>query len=112
MLEKVEAYYHDITAKVNNEASYPNFIKFLSEIDEAESDEFWRTKLSETTALQFPALPHPSYQVHATSLSSHTAHISRESGSQITLPSTIRAAWAVVVGIYSGSQEDVVFGET
>jgi len=112
MLEKVEAYYLNITAKVDNTASYPNFIKFLSDIDATESDEFWKSKLSETSALQFPSLPHPSYQVHATSLSSHTALVSREAGSHITLPSTIRAAWAMVVGVYSGGQEDVVFGET
>jgi len=112
LLAKVEACYHDSNAKLNASASYSRFIKYLSTIDESESDNFWRTKLSESSALQFPTLPHPSYKVHATNLCSHISHVSRESGSQITLPSTIRAAWALVVAIYSGSPDDVVFGET
>jgi amino acid adenylation domain-containing protein/non-ribosomal peptide synthase protein (TIGR01720 family) len=113
MLEKVEACYRDLNAaRLNTAVSYATFIKYLSEIDAAESDNFWKTKLSETTAYQFPQLPHPSYQVHATGLASHVANVSREVGSNITLPSTIRAAWALVVGIYSGGSEDVVFGET
>ena len=112
MLAKVEACYHDQNAKLNAGATYPQFIKYLSGTNKVESDNFWRAKLSETTALQFPTLPHPSYQIHATTLSSHVAHVSREKGSQYTLPSTIRAAWALVIAAYSGSTDDVVFGET
>jgi len=112
MLAKVEASYHDPNVKIGVGASYPQFIRYLSGIDESESDSFWRAKLSASAASQFPPLPHPSYQVHAATLSSHAAHISRENGSQITLPSTIRAAWALVVATYSGSSDDVVFGET
>jgi len=113
MLERVEACYRE--SKPANSilgGSYPRFIKYLSEIDPSQSDHFWRSKLSEMTAVQFPALPHPAYQVHATSLSKHSAPITREAGTNITLPSVIRAAWALVVSIYSGNPEDVVFGET
>lgn len=113
MLERVEACYHDIGAvDMAIGAGYPRFIKFLTEIDASESDEFWRTRLSEPTSVHFPPLPNPTYHAHATSVSSHSAALIREAGSNITLPSVIRASWAIVLAIYSGSSEDVVFGET
>ena len=113
MLERVEKCYRDLeSVDPIIGAAYPRFIKYLSGIDAAESDDFWRTKLSESNAVQFPHLPHPAYQVHATSIASHIALISREAGSTITLPSIVRAAWALVVSVYSGSPEEVLFGET
>jgi len=112
LLEKVEACYRDLKFSLDTSAPYSSFIKYLAEIDTKDSDRFWKSKLSETMALQFPALPSPSYTVQATSITSHRAQVSREVGSHITLPSMIRAAWALVVGIYSGNMEDVVFGET
>jgi len=113
LLERVEACYHDIRAvDMAIGAGYPRFIKFLSEINASESDDFWRSRLSEPTSIHFPTLPNPTYHIHATSTSSHSASLIRETGSHITLPSVIRASWALVVAIYSGSSDDVVFGET
>ena len=112
ILQRVEACYHNSQSEYPvTGASFRTFIKYLSEINSTESENFWRSKLSETTAMQFPQLPHPAYQVRATSTLTHAAHISREAGTEITIPSTIRAAWALVVAIYSGS-DDVVLGET
>ncbi|PVH81870.1 nonribosomal peptide synthase [Cadophora sp. DSE1049] len=113
LLDRVEACYNDTSSPdVEMGRGYPRFIRYLTEVNNAAMGAFWSSKLAETTAAQFPALPHPSYQVHATSVSSHTAQVFRNSGSSITLPSAIRAAWALVVAIYSGNSEDVVFGET
>jgi amino acid adenylation domain-containing protein/non-ribosomal peptide synthase protein (TIGR01720 family) len=113
MLERVEACYCDFES-INSVigVAYPRFIKYLTEIDSAESDNFWKTKLSDTTAATFPALPNPAYQVHATSTATHKASLTRAAGTHITLPSTVRAAWALVISTYSGNAEDVVFGET
>ncbi|TVY44055.1 Nonribosomal peptide synthetase [Lachnellula occidentalis] len=112
LLERVEACYHDIRAvDMAIGAGYSRFIKFLLEINASESDDFWRSRLSEPTSIHFPTLPNPTYQVHATSSSSHSASLMRNTGSHITLPSVIRASWALVVAIYSGSPDDVVFGE-
>ncbi|TAQ85918.1 hypothetical protein B7494_g5755 [Chlorociboria aeruginascens] len=113
MLKRVEGCYHDLKSiDFVLGASYPRFIQYLSKIDGAESDTFWKSKLDDTTAVQFPVLPHPSYQVQAKSLLTHTAWISRKMGTHITLPSMLRASWAMVVAIYSGNLEDVIFGET
>ncbi|KAH8602265.1 nonribosomal peptide synthase [Bisporella sp. PMI_857] len=111
LLEKVEACYHDPSRKLDPGPIYARFIEYISNINEAESVEHWKDRLAELEASQFPILPHPSYQVQSTCHSSHTAFIVREAGSQITLPSIIRAAWAMVVSIYSGSTDDVIFGE-
>jgi len=112
ILERVEAcYYHSQSAYPVTGASFRNFIRYVSEINPTDSENFWRSRLSETTSKQFPHLPHPAYEVRATSTLTHVAHISREAGTEVTMPSTIRAAWALVVATYSGS-DDVVFGET
>jgi hypothetical protein len=111
MLQKVEACYRDLNFTPDT-TPYSQFIKYLSQINTNESDEYWRSELSETSAAQFPPLPRPAYQVTASRTSKCTSLVSRESGSHITLPSTIRAAWALVVGIYSGNMEDIIFAET
>ena len=112
ILKRVEAAYHDIEpSTMPARTSYSRFIKYLSSIDSAASDNYWLSRLSETTALQFPQLPQPAHQVSATGLLRHAVHISREAGTDITIPSMVRAAWALVIAAHSGS-DDVVFGET
>ncbi|KAH7407957.1 nonribosomal peptide synthase [Cadophora sp. MPI-SDFR-AT-0126] len=112
LLQRVEACYSDVSSPdAKTGRGFPRFIRYLTECDNAAVNAFWSTKLLETTAAQFPVLPHPAYQVQATSVSCHTAQVVRNSGSSITLPSTIRAAWALVIAVYSGVS-DVVFGET
>ena len=110
--ERVEtAYKSSDSADVATGHAYSRFIGYLSEIDSAETDRFWQSKLADTTSPQYPSLPHPAYQAQGTSTLTHVAHISKEVGAEITIASKIRAAWALVVAAYSGS-DDVVFGET
>jgi hypothetical protein len=112
LFRKVEALYNDIqSVDVASNVPYSRFIKYLSEINVTASDDFWKARLSGTTAVSFPPLPHPAYQVRATSISKYNISLSHGSRRNITLPSIIRAAWALVIGVYSGSAEDVVFGE-
>lgn len=112
MLERVEACYRTGSISSHIGAAYPRFIKYLTDIDQFESDKFWKTKLSDTTAVAFPPLPSLGYQIHATSTATHRTSLTRTAGAHITLPSIIRAAWAMVVATYSSNSEDVVFGET
>ena len=112
ILAKVKACYDSTeSAKLAASPLYPTFIRHLTEIDTKESDAFWHKRLSEATSLQFPRLPHPAYQARASGLITHTAQVTRQAGSEITPASTVRAAWALVVAAYSGS-DDVVFCET
>lgn len=111
LLNRVEACYRmGSSADLAPCASYRDFISYLSELNSAESDSFWRSRLSGAASPQFPRLPSPAYQVSASRALNRNAHISRVVGSEITIASTIRAAWALTVAIYSGS-DDVVFGE-
>jgi amino acid adenylation domain-containing protein/non-ribosomal peptide synthase protein (TIGR01720 family) len=111
LLSRVESRYTNPGTPIDDSIpSYPRFIEYLSSIDGAESDAFWQSRLAESTSPQFPQLPNPAYQVQARSLAKHTAHITKPRGMELTIPSILRAAWALVVSIYSNS-DDVVFGE-
>jgi amino acid adenylation domain-containing protein/non-ribosomal peptide synthase protein (TIGR01720 family) len=111
LLSRVEARYKSPQMPTQDSApSYPRFIEYLSGVNTAESDAFWQSRLAESNSPQFPHLPHPAYQVQATSLLTHTARVSKPLGMELTIPSLVRSAWALVVGIYSNS-DDVTFGE-
>ena len=112
ILEKVKtAYYASSLGEITPSPAYPSFIQYLAEIDTSQSDEFWKTRLADANSSQFPRLPSPSYQARASSMISQKARISRKAGSEITVASTIRVAWALTLAAYSGS-DDIVFCET
>jgi amino acid adenylation domain-containing protein/non-ribosomal peptide synthase protein (TIGR01720 family) len=112
VLKRVEMAYLGASLKFS-ENSYASFIKYLSDVDEQASDEFWRTRFVGSSPLQFPQTQNASTdRARNNKMLTHTATISRNTASMgITMPSIIRAAWSMVVAAYSGSN-DVVFGET
>ena len=112
VLKRVETAYLDSASSLPK-SSYALFIKYLSEVDEHASDEFWRKRLSGSSPLQFPQNQHvSSNRTSDNKTLTHSVSISQNTTSMgITLPSVIRAAWSMVVASYSGSN-DVVFGET
>ncbi|KAL9079438.1 MAG: hypothetical protein Q9157_001692 [Trypethelium eluteriae] len=90
---------------------YSRFISYLTNLDLDECDEFWRSNLANSSSHQFPQLPYPAYQVSGTTTLKYPARIPSGTRTDIIMSSKIRAAWALVVAAYSGS-DDVVFGET
>ncbi|KAF2200880.1 acetyl-CoA synthetase-like protein [Delitschia confertaspora ATCC 74209] len=110
LLAKVEDCYKQTSGPVTS-VPYSRFINYLSSIDQKQSDDFWINAFADITAPQFPQLPSPGYQVQASSQLIHEAKISRQRGMEITMPSMIRAAWALLLATYSGS-DDVLWGET
>ena len=110
LLERVEARYHRPGTPLAPAPHYSRFVEHLSGLDAAASDAFWTAKLSGPGATHFPQLPHPGYRVQATSQVSRTVRFARPKGVNLTTASFLRAAWALVVSIYSSS-DDVVFGE-
>ncbi|KAJ9404992.1 hypothetical protein DTO045G8_7318 [Paecilomyces variotii] len=111
LLDTVERLYnstHDSTQTVA--ANYTAFIGFLSAIDEQESDNFWRSRLESPASVQFPRLIDQSYRVEANDTLQRTSRILRPSLPDITVSSLVRAAWALTLSAFSGS-DDVVFGE-
>ena len=112
ILDKVKAAYLAPSLQtISSGPSYSTFIRYLTQIDKSQTDKFWSTQLAEMSSVQFPRLPNPAYQARASAMMSHKTQISRKVGSEITAASTIRAAWALTIAAYSGS-DDVVFCET
>ncbi|KAI4100225.1 MAG: hypothetical protein L6R37_005597 [Teloschistes peruensis] len=107
VLNKVEKAYHGIAP--TTEMSFATFIRYITSVDLTQAGEFWKSRLAETVSPQFPMLPSPAYQPHASGYFSQTVPFKRPS--QVTSATLIRAAWALTVSAYSNS-DDVVFGET
>ncbi|KAL8873714.1 MAG: hypothetical protein Q9174_000861, partial [Haloplaca sp. 1 TL-2023] len=112
VMNKVKDHYQRSTSSESTPLrSYASFIQYIKGIDTAASEDYWRSRLAETSSPQYPMLPRPTYQPQVTSVLSHDIPVNRPSGSDITFPSLIRSAWALTISAYSGS-DDVVFGET
>ncbi|KAF1969239.1 hypothetical protein BU23DRAFT_477496 [Bimuria novae-zelandiae CBS 107.79] len=111
LLNRVETYYHDDNQTSTVVVPYSRFIKRLISLDVKQSDAFWLSMFEDVTAPQFPQLPSPEYKVEASGqLRSHFL-VTHRKGTDITMPSLVRAAWALLLGTFSGS-DDVLWGET
>jgi amino acid adenylation domain-containing protein len=95
-------------------ASYASFIRYLGLRDLAASEKFWTDTLNgASSAAQFPQLP-PAITNQKASFQTESCEfkVSRSDFVvDITIPTLIRAAWAIVLAAYTGT-DDVVFGET
>nr|RBQ92261.1 hypothetical protein FVER53263_11762 [Fusarium verticillioides] len=112
LLKLVSQFYHGDTAH-EPVGEYANFIKYLADVDTEASDDFWRARFQDASLVShFPKVSSTSaVQSHHETLT-HTIHYSRNGlGMDITVPTIVRAAWALVLGSQTGS-DDVVFGET
>ncbi|KAH7116165.1 hypothetical protein B0J11DRAFT_593923 [Dendryphion nanum] len=96
---------------VMKQAEYGNFIKYLGLQDEGAATRYWQDYLSDCQAISFPPLstlpraPLPFSMVECTCSLLSKAH------SGITTSTFIRAAWAIITGCYTNS-DDIVFGAT
>lgn len=111
MLSKVETYYRTSTSTSLESVPYSRFIRYLSTVDEKQSDDFWQQMFEDVSAPQFPQLPSPDHEVQASSQHLHRIRISQRSGMEVTMPSMIRAAWGFLLSTYTAS-DDVLWGET
>lgn len=108
--DRVEARYRQPEAPPAPTPHYSRFVEYLSNIDASSSDAFWANKLSDSAPRHFPSLPHPGYRVQASSQTHRAVRFTKPKGSDVTTASFLRAAWALVLSVYSAS-DDVVFGE-
>ncbi|PYH90319.1 nonribosomal peptide synthase Pes1 [Aspergillus ellipticus CBS 707.79] len=91
---------------------YKLFINHLVKNDEALSDEFWKTHLAGLSSSSFPSNKPSPDAIRVGNRHCSSVAISRASTSpNLTIPEIIRAAWAMVVSIHTGSG-DVCFAET
>lgn len=87
------------------------FVKYVRDTDEAKMQEYWRQELKDAVGPQFPRLPSRDYVPTPDAMVEHHISIETSKGSQFTLATLIRGAWALVASQYTRS-DDVVFGET
>lgn len=91
---------------------YANFAKYLADIDGQASDEFWKARFQSASPVShFPTTIATDEEPSHASLN-HTVQYSKEAlGIDITIPTIVRAAWALLLATQTGS-DDVGFGET
>ncbi|PWY83154.1 nonribosomal peptide synthase Pes1 [Aspergillus sclerotioniger CBS 115572] len=91
---------------------YKLFIKHLVEQDAPSSDEFWRTHLAGISSSPFPQNKPSPDAIRVGNRHYSSVEVSRApNGPNLTVPEMIRAAWAMVVSVHTGSG-DVCFAET
>ncbi|RBR18641.1 uncharacterized protein FIESC28_05918 [Fusarium coffeatum] len=91
---------------------YVNFAKYLTDVDGQSSDEFWKARFQSASLVShFPTTTATDEEPSHASLG-HTVQYSKEAlGIDITIPTIVRAAWALLLATQTGS-DDVGFGET
>lgn len=85
------------------------FISYLKRIDADACRNFWISQLDGAQSVSFPETSHLLQDINADAITSRTVCLPQNVGSNITMSSHLRAAWALVISQYSGSK-DVVFG--
>ena len=112
MLQRVEDIYFE-ESPVPLKAPYSQFIKYLRNTDSQACDQFWKSKFDGLQSLQFPKLSSldadQDAQAETLKYTIRLPELSKSTG--FTLPTMIRAGWAILLSSHTGS-EDVVFGET
>ncbi|KAI9826788.1 MAG: hypothetical protein M1819_007259 [Sarea resinae] len=109
MLERLQKLYYGLD--VQNSPPFNRFIKYIQGTDQKAMNSYWRTCFSGHSALDFPAMPSQGYQPHPSTMMSHTISLDRSPNSDVTTPTMIRAAWAIVVSQYTNTT-DISFGMT
>jgi amino acid adenylation domain-containing protein len=111
LFRKVEAHYRNQLQNIPATVPYSRFVKYITRLDQKQSDAFWLSQLENVTASQFPQLPSPDHRVEANGQLLHSINLTRNPALEVTMPSMIRAAWGILLATYSGL-DDVIWGET
>ncbi|OJD23691.1 hypothetical protein ACJ73_04954 [Blastomyces percursus] len=109
VVRRVNRAYNNLESEIP--VAFNSFIKHLGDLNYKESETYWKEQLQGANRLQFPALPHVGYQTQAQSLLEEYVPLGKTLTPSTSIATAIRAAWAIVAGKYTAS-DDVVFGET
>lgn len=97
--------------QIETQVQMRDFVKYVRDTDEVAMQAYWRQELKGADGPQFPRLPTRDYMPIPDAFLEHHIPFESSAGSQFTLATLIRGAWALVASQYTGS-DDVVFGET
>ncbi|KAI4257798.1 MAG: hypothetical protein LQ352_001513 [Teloschistes flavicans] len=108
VLRTLEEVYHGLPTQT---ANFNRFIKHLMEKETPAAERFWGEYLKDTSPTQFPVIPTSGFVPHTSSFMKSHIRVASSAISSITIPTLLRAAWAMTVANYSDTL-DVVYGET
>ncbi|KAI1756763.1 hypothetical protein F4782DRAFT_280290 [Xylaria castorea] len=107
ILEQLEqAYNEEVLTKL---VPFKQYVANITNTDDAACAAFWSAELDGDTAASLPQIPSNTYTPRAEGLHERVIVVARGAASRITTSTTLRAAWALVIGRYAEA-EDVVFG--
>lgn len=106
-LKQVDQAYRQL--KVDELEEFNQFISYLINVDLNVAEHFWRKQLANITAIQFPSLPSSTYLPRANCSIERHIQISKSLASVATTSTIIQAAWALLIGNFTNTN-DVVFG--
>ncbi|KAJ8112404.1 hypothetical protein OPT61_g5221 [Boeremia exigua] len=109
ILNAMQAAYNG--AEPEPQLSFKYFIKYLSKIDQDALAAYWQTTLHGCEANIFPQLLSGVQQPIADATAEFQCPLLPKRISNVTTPTLIRAAWAIIASAYT-STDDVVFGAT
>ena len=112
--KQVHNAYNDVEANFISQQSvnFNKLIHYLQTQGAEESDMYWRSQLAGAKATTiFPTLPSKSYQPMAQEVISQNLLVNPRLQVEVTMPSIIRAAWAIVMVKITNST-DITFGAT
>ncbi|CAH0057103.1 unnamed protein product [Clonostachys solani] len=92
-------------------ARFSAFLKYISEKKEDEVSRYWKETLADNDCIPFPVLPSPLHESAADGWLEYAFSRPKLDNMDITMSTLVRAAWALIVGQMTGS-DDVVFGVT
>ncbi|OKL58745.1 hypothetical protein UA08_06299 [Talaromyces atroroseus] len=98
--------------RIEQSVGFNVFIKHVTSIPLEPAVEFWTRQLAKPESIvAFPSLPHEVRQPRADSMLSKAFPTPSNANQGASIPSLLRAAWALLVSKHSGS-DDVIFGAT
>ena len=110
LLEQLTRAYHG--KQLPKEISFNNFVRYVLNQNNEEASAFWRDQLRGAPPATFPVKRLATYSPWASASRKHLVRLtSSQSDSDFTLSTSIRLAWALILGEYMQSG-DVIFGTT
>ncbi|CAG8962038.1 hypothetical protein HYFRA_00005080 [Hymenoscyphus fraxineus] len=111
ILENVYRAYQEESIKIEPGRQFQAFIKYIKDQDDQETTTYWQKVLADCKCVIFPSLPPSMEQPMADTIIKHYLPPPQSLYGGITTSILIRAAWALVMGRMTNS-DDVVFGVT
>lgn len=109
IVSAVERAYNGAT--IPKQLGFNSFIQYLIQQDEGEAEKYWQATFAGCEPTPFPPLPPTVQQPIADAIVEYRCPELPKIVSDITTSSLLRAAWAIVVGSYTSS-DDIVYGAT